>query len=73
MPQGVDGLRKRLGELQAFELQLAEYQQLYGDDNKLAIGKGPVVTFDAVEVRLTGVTQVASVLSALLRSVETLC
>ncbi|MDB5545487.1 MAG: hypothetical protein JWO64_2636 [Hyphomicrobiales bacterium] len=70
MLPNIDGLTKRLGELRAIELQLADYQQLYADENELTIGKGPVVIFDAVEVRLTGITQVTAVLDALLRSVE---
>jgi hypothetical protein len=70
MLPSIDGLNKRLSDLQAIELQLAEYLQLYEHDDELTIGNGPVVVFDAVEVRLTGVTQVTAVLSALLRSVE---
>jgi hypothetical protein len=70
MLPNIDGLQKRLGNLQAIELQLAEYQQLYADENELTVGTGPVVVFDAVEVRLTGITQVTAVLDALLRSVE---
>jgi hypothetical protein len=65
-----DGLRKRLGELKAIEGQLAEYQQLYADEDELTMANGPAVIFDAVEVRLTGITQVTAVLSAMLRSVE---
>jgi hypothetical protein len=70
MLPNIDGVSKRLGELRAIELQLADYQQLYVDENELTIVNGPVVIFDAVEVRLTGITQVTAVLGALLRSVE---
>jgi hypothetical protein len=70
MLPSIDGLNKRLSALQAIELQLAEYLQLYAHEEELTLGNGPVVVFDAVEVRLTGVTQVTAVLSALLRSVE---
>jgi hypothetical protein len=70
MLPNIDGVKKRLGELRAIELQLADYQQLYADENELTVGNGPVVIFDAVEVRLTGITQVTAVLAALLRSVE---
>jgi hypothetical protein len=70
MLPSIDGLNKRLSALQAIELQLAEYLQLYAHEEELTLGNGPVVVFDAVEVRLTGVTQVMAVLSALLRSVE---
>jgi hypothetical protein len=70
MLPSIDGLKKRLGELRAIELQLADYRQLYADDDELTMAHAPVVTFDAVEVKLTGFTQVMSVLDALLRSVE---
>src|SRR4051794_21943203 len=70
MLPSIGGVGKRLGQLRAIERQLAEYEQLYADADELAIGTGPVVIFDAVEVRLTGVTQVTAVLNALLRSVE---
>jgi hypothetical protein len=49
---------------------LPEYEQLYADEDELTIPNGPAVSFDAVEAKLTGVTQVLAVLSALLRSVE---
>jgi hypothetical protein len=70
MLPSIDGLKKRLGELRAIELQLAEYQQLYSDEDELTMPHAPVVIFDALEVKLTGITQVVSVLDALLRSVE---
>jgi hypothetical protein len=70
MLPSIDELRKRLGELRAIELQLADYEQFYADTDELAIGTGPIVAFDAVEVRLTGVTQVIAVLRGMLRSVE---
>jgi hypothetical protein len=66
----INGLKTRLGKLQAIELQLEKYEQLYADAKELTIANGPVVTFDAVQVRLTGVTEVIAVVSALLRSVE---
>jgi hypothetical protein len=66
----VEELNRRLGELRAREQQLAEYEQLYSEADELTIGNGPLVIFDAVEVKLTGVTQVKAVLSAMLRSLE---
>jgi hypothetical protein len=70
MLPSINGLKKRLDELQAIELQLEEYEQLYADANELTIANGPIVTFDAIEVTLTGVTQVRAVVSGLLRSIE---
>ncbi len=70
MLPSIDSLKKRLGQLRAIELQLADYRQLYADDDELTMAHAPVVIFDAVEVKLTGITQVMSVLDALLRSVE---